>query len=44
MRDLAAASGVDEETWECYELANPSWMAALGLKRYWKKHKAPSVS
>ena len=44
MRDLAAANGVGEETWECYELANPSWMAALGLKRYWKKHKAPSVS
>ena len=40
MHTLAAANGVDEETWESYELANPSWMAALGLRRYWKKHKA----
>jgi glyoxylase-like metal-dependent hydrolase (beta-lactamase superfamily II) len=38
MHDLAVAHGVDEATWECYELANPSWMAALGLKRYWRKH------
>lgn len=38
MHDLAVANGVDEETWERYELANPSWMAALGLKRYWRKH------
>jgi glyoxylase-like metal-dependent hydrolase (beta-lactamase superfamily II) len=34
MRGLATASGVDEKTWERYEVANPSWMAALGLKRY----------
>ncbi len=44
MHDLAGANGVDENTWERYELANPSWMAALGLKRYWKKHRAPSSS
>lgn len=43
MREQAAASGVDDETWELYELANPSWMAALGLRRYWSKHKAPSA-
>lgn len=42
MRAQAAANGVDDETWELYELANPSWMAALGLRRYWKKYKAPS--
>ena len=35
MRSLAAQQGVDDETWALYELANPSWMAALGLKRYW---------
>ena len=40
MHTLAAANGVDDDAWERYELANPSWMAALGLRRYWKKHKA----
>lgn len=44
MHDLASSSGVDDEAWERYEAANPSWMAALGLKRYWKKYKAPSAS
>ena len=36
MHDLATANGVDEEAWERYEMANPSWMAALGLRRYWE--------
>lgn len=40
-RDLARADGIDAETWQRYETANPSWMAAAGLKRYWKKHGAP---
>lgn len=40
MREQAAANGVDDETWELYELANPSWMAALGLRRYWKEYQA----
>lgn len=39
MHDRAIANGVDEEAWERYEMANPSWMAALGLRRYWKKHQ-----
>lgn len=43
MRKQATVNGVDDETWELYELANPSWMAALGLRRYWSKHKAPSA-
>jgi glyoxylase-like metal-dependent hydrolase (beta-lactamase superfamily II) len=34
MREQAAADGVDDATWKLYELANPSWMAALGLRRY----------
>jgi hypothetical protein len=38
MHEQAAANGVNDDTWELYELANPSWMAALGLRRYWKKH------
>jgi glyoxylase-like metal-dependent hydrolase (beta-lactamase superfamily II) len=37
-RDLARADGVDAATWDRYETANPSWMAAAGLKRWWKKH------
>lgn len=40
MHQLAVGSGVDEETWEVYEIANPSWMAALGLRRYWETHRA----
>jgi len=43
MRGLAATRNVEDKTWQLYELANPSWMAALGLKRYWEKHKAPSA-
>jgi len=38
MREQAAADGVDDATWDLYELADPSWMQALGLRRYWKKH------
>jgi glyoxylase-like metal-dependent hydrolase (beta-lactamase superfamily II) len=38
MREQAAANGVDDTTWELYEMANPGWMAALGLQRYWEKH------
>lgn len=40
MRDRAAADGVDDAAWARYEQANPSWMAALALRRYWKKHVA----
>jgi len=39
MHGLATANRVDDETWERYEMANPSWMAALGLRRYWQKHR-----
>lgn len=39
MHEQAAANGVDEDAWQGYELANPSWMAAAGLKRYWQRHK-----
>lgn len=44
MRERATAEGVSEEAWERYELANPSWMAALGLRRYWRKHRASPSS
>ena len=36
MCGLATEAAVDAEAWERYELANPSWMAALGLRRYWE--------
>ena len=36
MRDQAVNHGVNDGAWERYELANPSWMAALGLRRYWE--------
>ena len=38
VHDHARSQGVDEDTWELYELADPSWMAASGLRRYWEKH------
>lgn len=40
MRSRAAEDGVRDDDWARYELANPSWMAAAGLKRYWTKHAA----
>ena len=43
MHDQARADGVDDDTWELYELADPSWMQALGLRRYWKKHVQASA-
>lgn len=42
VREQAMTQGVDEATWDLYELADPSWMAAMGLRRYWKKHLAAS--
>jgi len=42
MREQAADEGVGDATWALYELANPSWMAALGLQRYWKNNLRPS--
>ncbi|WP_103019164.1 MBL fold metallo-hydrolase [Salinibacter altiplanensis] len=35
MREQAAAESVGDDAWAQYELANPSWMAAQGLHRYW---------
>ena len=35
IRERAAEQGVGDDAWEHYEGANPSWMAALGLRRYW---------
>jgi glyoxylase-like metal-dependent hydrolase (beta-lactamase superfamily II) len=38
VREHARSQGVDDDTWALYELADPSWMAAPGLRRYWEKH------
>jgi len=34
----ANSVGVDKETLRTYEIANPTWMSADGLQRYWRKH------
>lgn len=38
LRERAVADGLSDEEWQRYETANPSWMAAAGLRRYWAKH------
>jgi glyoxylase-like metal-dependent hydrolase (beta-lactamase superfamily II) len=35
----AIREGLKPETIRTYELVNPSWMAAAGIQRYWKKHR-----
>ncbi|PEN05785.1 MBL fold metallo-hydrolase [Longimonas halophila] len=40
LRSEAEADGVEGPLWTRYETANPSWMAAMGLKRFWQKHRA----
>ena len=39
LRAEAEADGVEGPLWTRYETANPSWMAAMGLKRFWQKHR-----
>lgn len=33
---------LDAQVLQTYEIANPSWMAAAGIQRYWNKHRANS--
>jgi glyoxylase-like metal-dependent hydrolase (beta-lactamase superfamily II) len=33
------SQGITQELLEAYEAANPSWMSAQGLKRYWEKYR-----
>jgi hypothetical protein len=35
----ALQRGLDSEVLQTYEIANPSWMAAAGIQRYWNKHR-----
>lgn len=37
INDLGKRSGVEEEALRIYEIANPTWMGADGLFRYWTK-------
>jgi hypothetical protein len=32
--------GLTEDEFAPYEAANPSWMSATGMQRYWRKHRA----
>jgi glyoxylase-like metal-dependent hydrolase (beta-lactamase superfamily II) len=42
-RSQALEWGVDDATYQAYEKANPSFMSAQGIARYWKKRlEAPS--
>ncbi|OGO28595.1 MAG: hypothetical protein A2Z16_07655 [Chloroflexi bacterium RBG_16_54_18] len=34
----ALQRGLDSEILQTYEIANPSWMAAAGIQRYWNKY------
>jgi hypothetical protein len=35
------ADGLDRDQANAYEAANPSWMSATGMQRYWRKHRFP---
>ncbi|MCG5548589.1 MBL fold metallo-hydrolase [Halorhodospira halochloris] len=35
--EWALERNLDKRDWPGHELINPSWMSALGLRRYWKK-------
>lgn len=38
------SAGLSPEMIERYEAANPTWMSAAGIKRYWNKYRAPAPS
>jgi glyoxylase-like metal-dependent hydrolase (beta-lactamase superfamily II) len=38
-RERSIEDGVDPEIIEAYETANPSWMSAYGIQRYWRKFR-----
>lgn len=37
MRERAASAGIDDDTAQAYELANPRYMSVDGIIRYWSK-------
>lgn len=38
--DRSKQQGLTEDEFAPYEAANPSWMSATGMQRYWKKYRA----
>jgi hypothetical protein len=38
-REQALLIGLDEDAISLYEIANPTWMGADGIMRYWKKFR-----
>lgn len=38
-RKSSASRGVSDGDMHAYEAANPSWMSAAGMQRYWRKHR-----
>lgn len=40
LREQGLAAGITEKNLELYDIANPTWMGADGLQRYWRKFRA----
>jgi hypothetical protein len=38
--DRSKQQGLTEDEFAPYEAANPSWMSATGIQRYWRKYRA----
>lgn len=38
-QERSLSQGITQELLQAYEAANPSWMSAQGLQRYWKKFR-----
>jgi len=38
----ARAGGLSDKVLQGYQIANPTWMSADGLQRYWRKHRMAS--
>lgn len=44
VQERSQADGVAVELQNAYETANPSWMSAAGMQRYWKKYRQQAGS
>ena len=43
LEEQGHAAGLSEDEIETYEIANPTWMGADGLQRYWRKFRASTA-
>jgi glyoxylase-like metal-dependent hydrolase (beta-lactamase superfamily II) len=41
-RKRSEAQGIGDDLIAAYEMANPSWMSAEGIQRYWRKFRMPT--